>query len=800
MTTAALLSACAYPVHADSISLSDINQSYAKDAILELVEQGIINGKGNGKFDPTGKIERQDFAIILAKALNLDVSSKPADSTFSDVPQDHYSYSFVEAAVKAGLIKGQGNGEFGMGQNLTRQDMAVLFVRALGVEVEGMGSLLKFSDAASISYYAKDAVAAAIELGLMNGMNGKEFNPVGQADRQSVALVANRFLKVKEQLDTPSQQPVQTPKPDEVTPPPAEKPTQNPTPSTGGSSGGSTAPSYPNPGNPSSPDSTAPIVRLLSASSVLIGKNVSVTSNETGFVYLVPYSLNANTKTQLETSVVEKLASKSVVAAAQAETLIATANLSPGDYKAYAVDAAGNVSAPTGKITLSALQLEQPALHFSDARTLVITYNETLNPLFVPTAHELSVYTKDGELQLPKEVEHINITGRIVIVTLAESLPMARPVEVVYDPSSAATAIRSAAGTISPAFGPINVQYLPDNVRELFEALITEAEALRDTSTPGNTTGTYPSFAFEQLNQAILNAYSIADNPNTPAAGLASGYNDLIQQMKGFKNSRIKPLKVSLTEKNASFVLNSNMLRVNGMSAQITDSSLDEDRYDIRNIRNLIEVTRGDAFIELEIRYDSVTNRYEIQSEGQAIGHIEIETSDPSLIQLTARDQGIHVAPAPNVDQDRPVSLIFKVFEKDAEIGKVELPIRFDSEPPTVTEVTYDSAQGRFLFQSSEPVYSYPQTIQLRAQVDYSGNGDFSQNSIDIFPLVDGEDFKIEITLDKRAVTLQLTPMGISKLATQLPGGKFKIMINGMSDFAMNWQPEIHIIDAPETP
>ncbi|MGG3505220.1 S-layer homology domain-containing protein [Paenibacillus lautus] len=800
MTTAALLSACAYPVHADSISLSDINQSYAKDAILELVEQGIINGKGNGKFDPTGKIERQDFAIILAKALNLDVSPKPADSTFSDVPQDHYSYSFVEAAVKAGLIKGQGNGEFGMGQNLTRQDMAVLFVRALGVEVEGMGSQLKFSDAASISYYAKDAVAAAIELGLMNGMNGKEFNPVGQADRQSVALVANRFLKVKEQLDTPSEQPVQTPKPDEVTPPPAEKPTQNPTPSTGGSSGGSTVPSYPNPGNPSSPDSAAPIVRLLSASSVLIGENVAVTSNETGFVYLVPYSLNTNTKTQLETSVAEKLASKSVVAAAQAETLIATANLSAGDYKAYAVDAAGNVSAPTGKITLSALQLEQPAVHFSDARTLVITYNETLNPLFVPTAHELSVYTKDGEVQLPKEVEHINITGRTVVVALAESLPMARPVEVVYDPSSAATAIRSATGTISPAFGPIMVQYLPDNVRELFEALITEAEALRDTSIPGNTAGTYPSFAFEQLNQAILNAYSIADNPNSPAASLAIGYNDLIQQMKAFKNSRIESLRVSLAEENASFVLNSNMLRVNGMSAQITDSSLDEDRYDIRNIRNLIEVTRGDAFIELEIRYDSVTNRYEIQSEGQTIGHIEIETSDPSLIQLTARDHGIHVAPAPNVDQDRPVSLIFKVFEKDAEIGKVELPIRFDSEPPTVTEVTYDSAQGLFLFQSSEPVYSYPQTIQLRAQVDYSGNGDFSQNSIDIFPLVDGEDFNLEITPDKRAVTLQLTRMGISKLATQLPGGKFKIMILGMSDFAMNWQPEIHIIDAPETP
>lgn len=46
---------------------------------------------------------------------------------------------------------------------------------------------------------------------------------------------------------------------------------------------------------------------------------------------------------------------------------------------------------------------------------------------------------------------------------------------------------------------------------------------------------------------------------------------------------------------------------------------------------------------------------------------------------------------------------------------------------------------------------------------------------------------------------IQITPKGLSKLAGELPGGKFRIMINRMSDFAMNWQPEVHFIDAPKT-
>ncbi|WP_410770387.1 S-layer homology domain-containing protein [Fontibacillus sp. BL9] len=237
MTTAALLSAFAFPVSA-AAELTDINGSYAKDAINELVQAGIINGKGEGKFDPTGKISRQDFAIILAKSLNLDLQSAPATATFTDVPASHYSYQFVEAAAKAGLIKGQGDGKFGLGQNLSRQDMAVLFVRALGVDAAGKGADLKFSDAALIADYAKDAVAAALELRLISGNTDGTFNPAGNAERQAVAQVASKFLKKAEELKNQTPPPSENPGTGSQTSPP-QTPAPTTPPATTGNTGGS---------------------------------------------------------------------------------------------------------------------------------------------------------------------------------------------------------------------------------------------------------------------------------------------------------------------------------------------------------------------------------------------------------------------------------------------------------------------------------------------------------------------------------------------------------------------------------
>ncbi|MET3851302.1 S-layer homology domain-containing protein [Paenibacillus sp. OAE614] len=243
LSAAALLGALVPHVSADA-SLSDISNSHAKDAINELVSKGIIHGTGDGKFNPASGIQRQDFAIIMARALQLDLSHPPVTPTFKDVPKENYAYAAVEAAFKAGLIKGMGNGIFGAGQNLTREQMAVIFVNALGVNPAGKGSNLTFSDAASISAWARDAVAAAVELGLIHGYPDGTFNPGNQATRQDAALVTVQFLNDKAKADEGSTQPPKVPPATPTSPTtPTPKPTPTPTPIPSTPSSGGDAPS-----------------------------------------------------------------------------------------------------------------------------------------------------------------------------------------------------------------------------------------------------------------------------------------------------------------------------------------------------------------------------------------------------------------------------------------------------------------------------------------------------------------------------------------------------------------------------
>ncbi|RRJ62618.1 S-layer homology domain-containing protein [Paenibacillus oralis] len=379
MTTVALLGACALPAHATT-AFTDIGNFYAKDAILELAESGILNGKGNGKFDPAGHIERQDFAIILARALGLDLSVSPAAATFQDVPQTNYAYNAVEAAVKAGLIHGYGNGVFGNGNDLSRQDLAVILVRALGVDAAGKAADLKFSDVASISGYAKDAVAAAVELGLISGYPNGTFKPDGGAQRQEVASLTSKFIETLDTLKGGDSSPDM--KPSEGDSDASKQPETTPAPIGTDSGGGTLIAGH---GNSSSggsgsnrPDTTAPTVTVVSASPVKIGQAVAVKSSEAGYVYLVPAVGKPLTKADLDALVTAGAASRADVATAGSTAEISTPGLAEGDYKVYAVDAAGNVSAPSAPVSLIAAQ--ELTLHIAPAEGAAFFLNSGLLP------------------------------------------------------------------------------------------------------------------------------------------------------------------------------------------------------------------------------------------------------------------------------------------------------------------------------------------------------------------------------------------------------------------------------------
>lgn len=193
-------------VNADGITINDINKSssYAKNAILYLAEQNIISGDQNENFNPQKSVTRAEMVALIAKAMNLDASKPPEMATFKDVPINHWAFRYVEAAYKEGIITGISATEFKPNDIITREQMALIFVRALDLVEQGKDveliNINSFADKAKISTWAKKEVEVAIEAGLMNGVSNKSFEPKSSANKEQSAVVIERLLKNKDRI------------------------------------------------------------------------------------------------------------------------------------------------------------------------------------------------------------------------------------------------------------------------------------------------------------------------------------------------------------------------------------------------------------------------------------------------------------------------------------------------------------------------------------------------------------------------------------------------------------------------
>lgn len=176
-------------------TFTDINDSYAKTEINKLAEMGIVDGNGDGTFKPTQNITRDEFAKILCVSLGLDQDASGA-AQFTDV--EDWARGYVGALVTEGITQGTGDSTYGGTEQLTREQMAALFVRAMYAEEIAQalyddGDIqLTFADQASIDDYAKADVALAQKIGFIKG-DGTNFDPSSNAERQAVARLAYEY-------------------------------------------------------------------------------------------------------------------------------------------------------------------------------------------------------------------------------------------------------------------------------------------------------------------------------------------------------------------------------------------------------------------------------------------------------------------------------------------------------------------------------------------------------------------------------------------------------------------------------
>ena len=111
---------------------------------------------------------------------------------FADAEDKAWYLPYISTATANGIVKGIDENIFGIGQNITRQDMAVMAKRALDsmdAEISKTRDYVTFNDEAGFADYAKDAFRELFEAGIINGKGENNFDPVGSATRAEAAKI-----------------------------------------------------------------------------------------------------------------------------------------------------------------------------------------------------------------------------------------------------------------------------------------------------------------------------------------------------------------------------------------------------------------------------------------------------------------------------------------------------------------------------------------------------------------------------------------------------------------------------------
>ena len=160
---------------------ADIDQEqWYHDSVDWAIGAGVFHGYDDGTFGPDDVLTREQAAAVLYNYLGGEPGAP--GSGLSDVSEDWYTDA-VNWAVANGIMTGyEGAGAFGVGDALTREQFCSVVAKAVGADLEGVDAsvLDGFSDADSVSGWARSAVAWAVEAGVVNGVE----NPDGTRSLQ----------------------------------------------------------------------------------------------------------------------------------------------------------------------------------------------------------------------------------------------------------------------------------------------------------------------------------------------------------------------------------------------------------------------------------------------------------------------------------------------------------------------------------------------------------------------------------------------------------------------------------------
>jgi hypothetical protein len=184
----------------NSKTFGDIKKHWAKTSIESLASKMVLGGITQNLYVPERKVTRAEFVTMIVKSLGINYG--PVNTTFKDVKTGSWYCGAIMAGVDSDIISGYGNGKFMPLAGLTREQAAIISIRALeiaGVKVdltdsEASSLLVKFRDNKKISTWGKTYIAKAIKIELISGYRNQFFQPAKYITRAEAATLIQKIL------------------------------------------------------------------------------------------------------------------------------------------------------------------------------------------------------------------------------------------------------------------------------------------------------------------------------------------------------------------------------------------------------------------------------------------------------------------------------------------------------------------------------------------------------------------------------------------------------------------------------
>ncbi|MDP5276616.1 S-layer homology domain-containing protein [Chengkuizengella axinellae] len=170
---------------------SDIDGHWAKDELQQWIEKGLLNGYGDGNYLPNQTITRAEAATLVNRSFEHE---ETAEVAFSDVTAEDWFYENVSKAIAAGFMTGYEDGTFKPDQNITRQELAAMIFRLLGLDAN-TDAVASYDDVDSISDWAKGEIGALVDLGIVTGYNDNTIQPNGLTKRSEAIVMIERAFE-----------------------------------------------------------------------------------------------------------------------------------------------------------------------------------------------------------------------------------------------------------------------------------------------------------------------------------------------------------------------------------------------------------------------------------------------------------------------------------------------------------------------------------------------------------------------------------------------------------------------------